>query len=259
MTRRDAVLFGLGTAAWGFAPGEFWNEKEPGQWSDKEVERILTRSPWAKEVRAEMNMSGMRPPGGGGMGGPGMGGPPGGGMGGPGMGGGGMGGPPGGGMGGPGMGGPGGGGMGGPGMGGPGGGMPEFKMLVRWESATPVREAGRRVWPKETAGHYILSVSGLPGGGERGGNRPEMAERRTEMMARLKESTRLQCKGKEAMSPIEVMPQAGDGSMVILFAPEGAGITVKDKDVTFVSKMGPLEVKAKFVLKDMLYRGELAI
>jgi hypothetical protein len=55
--------------------GEFWQDKKPSDWSEKDVKRLLTKSPWAKEGTVEFNMERM-----GGM--PGGGGPPmGGGMG----------------------------------------------------------------------------------------------------------------------------------------------------------------------------------
>jgi hypothetical protein len=78
ITRRRAILgIGLGSslAAWGFAPGEFWDDKQPSEWSEKEVQRMLTKSPWAKEAGLEVT---------GGRGGRGMGGPGGRGPGGPG-------------------------------------------------------------------------------------------------------------------------------------------------------------------------------
>jgi hypothetical protein len=125
ITRRRAILgIGLGTslAAWGFAPGESWNDKQPSQWSEKDIERLLTKSPWAKEVTPEMDFTG--------MGGPGMGGPP---------------------MGGPGMGGP----------GGPGGPF-DMTAVVRWESAAPLRDAAKGKLPLDPSGSYVVSVSGLP-------------------------------------------------------------------------------------------------
>lgn len=95
ITRRIAILglgFGPTLATRGFAPGEFWNDKQPSEWSEKDIQHLLTKSPWAKEATAEMNLPNMGGPEGGGgrgggvsggrMGGPGMGGP---GMGGPGM------------------------------------------------------------------------------------------------------------------------------------------------------------------------------
>src|ERR1039457_2953158 len=55
--------------------GEFWQDKKPSDWSEKDVKRLLTKSPWAKEGTVAFNMERM-----GGM--PGGGGPPmGGGMG----------------------------------------------------------------------------------------------------------------------------------------------------------------------------------
>lgn len=68
---------------WGSPAGDFWNDKQPDQWAEKDVQRLLTKSPWAKDAAVEMDFGGMGGPGGGfPMGGPGMDGPPG--MGGPG-------------------------------------------------------------------------------------------------------------------------------------------------------------------------------
>lgn len=140
LTRRGvlALVAGACVTRWerlyGFS-SDFWNKKDPGEWSSQEIEQLTSKSPWAKEVSAQANSPDEREAGG--MGGPGT--ATGGGMGGPRMGGGGMGGPR---MGGPGMGGP---GVGGPGMGGGrrrGGGPAEsFKGTVRWESAKPVLDA----------------------------------------------------------------------------------------------------------------------
>jgi hypothetical protein len=79
-TRRKALLIGLGSGyiVLGFSPGDFWNDKPPSEWSEKEIERLLTKSPWAKEASPHMNLPGMSgPDGGGGMpggrgGGPGL-------------------------------------------------------------------------------------------------------------------------------------------------------------------------------------------
>src|SRR5207245_1347169 len=98
---------------------DFWNKKEPAEWSAQEIEQLTTKSPWSKEASAHFarDESEQSPAGGGGGYPGGGGGYPGGGGGYPG-GGGGMGGPRIGGMGGGRMGGPG--GMGGGGMGGGG-------------------------------------------------------------------------------------------------------------------------------------------
>ena len=76
ITRRNLILTGAGVLPL-FAAADFWNKKKPSEWSEKEVQALLTKSPWAKDASVEFNMQGME-------GGPdgGMGGPPGGGMGG---------------------------------------------------------------------------------------------------------------------------------------------------------------------------------
>ena len=127
-------MIGFGMAALLFA-APFWVEKPYTEWTEKETNRVLSDSPWARPAAVKLDFSSM-PQGGFGGRGAGMGGPGGtGGAGGP---GGGMGGPP---MGGgPGMGGP---GMRGPG-GGMGGGMPQMNAVVMWRSALPVRQASRR-------------------------------------------------------------------------------------------------------------------
>ncbi len=264
ITRRKALLAGLGPAI-ASSPrayaGEFWNDKEPSAWSDKEVERMLTKSPWVKDAAVQMNFSAM-PQGGAGGGRPGGGMGGGMGRGGPGMGGG-MGGQ---GMGGPGMGSPGlggGGPMGGPPGEGPGGGPPQFKVVVRWESAAPVRAARKKDLAEQDAAHDLISVSGLPALGAR--RRPQGAdgqpeadrERRQQMQERMNQNTSLQPKGRVAISPARI--EAGDGTMLFYFTKEAVPLSLDDKEVAFATQFGPLEVKAKFVLKEMRYRGKLAV
>jgi hypothetical protein len=184
----------------------------------------------------------------------------------------------------------GGGGMGsGGGMGMGGGGapsMPQIKAVVRWETAAPVLQATKSKWPDAVAGNYLITVTGLPmmGGGPGGrGPRPPQGqqfqagggqapppqqqqmnpeERRRMMQERLKDATRLERKGKDPIAPSEVrMGQAQDGSavMMFLFMKGSQPIEPADKEVTFLTQMGPLGVKAKFPLKDMIVNGKLEL
>jgi len=76
MTRRGAMaglILGSSMMVWGSPASDFWNEKQPHEWAEKDVQRLLTKSPWAKDAAVEMDFGGMGGPG---MGGPGMG-PPG--------------------------------------------------------------------------------------------------------------------------------------------------------------------------------------
>jgi hypothetical protein len=62
ITRRRALLsalavppslLGLG-GGWDAFAGEFWQEKAPSDWSEAEVQRPLTRSPWARAAAARL-------------------------------------------------------------------------------------------------------------------------------------------------------------------------------------------------------------
>src|SRR5260370_14151471 len=35
------------------ASGDFWNKKPPSQWTTQEIDQLITKSPWAKEVKAQ--------------------------------------------------------------------------------------------------------------------------------------------------------------------------------------------------------------
>src|SRR5580704_14207497 len=107
---------------------DFWKSKDSTQWSSDEVNKILTDSPWAKEITVTSGQQGQQRRGGGRRGGMG-GGFPGGGGGGGYPGGGGGGGYPGGG--------------GGGGGGGGYGGINE-KVVLRWDSALPIQQALQR-------------------------------------------------------------------------------------------------------------------
>ncbi|HSB13585.1 MAG TPA: hypothetical protein VLE22_03950 [Bryobacteraceae bacterium] len=259
LTRRAVLTFTAAASAslWNrlfAANSDFWNRKKPEDWSSDEIERLVTKSPWAKEVTAEFN----QPERGGRGGGMGV---PGGGMGGPTTRRGGMGMPP-----------IGGGGMGIPPLGGggrdgrPSGGMERRKVTVRWESAKPIREALKTPLPDSLADRYVISVNGLPmmpGSGRRredeGSEDTSRAPRN--MLERLKETTFLQPKGKESVQPgvVERQPSAGGASLLFGFSRETLVLHPEDKEVTFTMAMGPLEVKTKFKLTDMTYREELAL
>jgi hypothetical protein len=178
LTRRGVLTLaaGAGMAGWSRLnafSSDFWNKKEPAEWSAEEIEQLTTKSPWSRETSAQFSQDERDGgyPGGGGGGYPGGGGGyPGGGGGYPG-GGGGY--PGGGGMGGPRIGGiP---GMGGGGMGGGRGGgrgrrgqsAESIKGTVRWESAKPILEALKTPLPDVFANHYVISVSGFPLSGGR--------------------------------------------------------------------------------------------
>jgi hypothetical protein len=256
-SRRSVLLLAAaGATGWGrlYAAAGFWNKKPPSEWTSEEIDTLLTKSPWAKEVTAQ-GSPGDRPGGSTGGGNTG-GGYPGGGGGGY---------PPGGGYPGGGGGYPGGGGMGRPrigiggipGIGFPGGGGGRgrggqrggatYKTTVRWESAQPVQDAQKSTLPDVFAGHYVISVSGVPL------PPPEEVEN-------LKQFASLQPKGKELIQAGVVHQQVGSGNVLLFgFSRELLPLSASDREVDFQARIGHLPLKARFDCKEMQYNGKLAV
>ncbi len=154
--------------------------------------------------------------------------------------------------------------------------MASAKLTIRWDSAAPVHEALVKSeaadaskfaeWSKE---YYVVSVSGLPQMGQRrrGGDddseqQPDpdrQKEMRERMEARLKENTSLKLKSRSvAPERIETLESPGGRTLVFLF-PRTANIIADDKEATFVMGMGPMEVKTKFPLKEMMFKERLEL
>jgi hypothetical protein len=244
ITRRG-VLTLAATAGFGrlYASNtDFWNKKEPADWSSQEIDQLTSKSPWAKEVNASVNGSSQ----GSGMGG---GGPMGGGGGGMGR-----------------IGGMGG-GMGGGRRGGGGGMSQNFKGTVRWESAKVVLDATKLPLPEAFSNHYVISVSGLPldAGSRRrtqtsDDDSTSSSNSNTDTLERLKGVTYLEPKGKRDLQPGLVQQQTSSyGSVLFGFSKDMMTIKPEDKEVTFTTQFGRLSIKTKFNLKDMLYHGDLAV
>jgi hypothetical protein len=232
LTRRSLLLMAACSPLIG-SGGDFWNKKAPSEWSQEEIDTLITHSPWAHEVTASAGEGGGHGPrmGGGGIGFPG----------------GGIGFPGGGGMGG----GRGHGGHGGGGQGGEGG--QQAKGVVRWESAQPIRDALKSSPPEEFANHYVISVNGFPlrSHGED-----------SDEIDRLKSFTSLQPKGKAVAQPGVVRQQqtAGVGvSLLFGFDKDVLALGPNDKEVDFATQLGHLTIKTKFNLKEMVYRGAQAL
>jgi hypothetical protein len=227
ITRRQAILTGLGfpialasVPAQAFTSKEFWNEKMPSDWTDAELHELLNKSPWAKEGSiSDTTKRGSLNSA--------------------------------------------------PAGGGGGGGrrrgrtssspnsaaastgpLVQWKATVRWESALPIREALHRGAPGPLPDDYILNVFGeVPGVDTDSGD------------AALKDNTILEHKGDRIkLNRVEPAPKnslSEDGTL--FYFSRLLALKLEDREVTFSTKLGPLVVKCKFTLKDMLYRGNLEL
>jgi hypothetical protein len=235
ISRRSAIIkglglgmgLGLGAAAKGWAK-DFWNDKKAADWTADEIQQMLTKSPWGKDASifdsaAHKGVSSAPSRAGGRYGS-----------------------------------------RNGSQMPGnslpPASGLAGWRASVRWESALPVRDAMKAAKSADVDENYIIALVGDIPGVSVPSDDDEPAERQRKLDV-LKESTRLERRDdplelqRVAISPRTPLSPAG----TLYYFSRVLPLTPEDKQVTFVTKVGPLEVKCKFALRDMVYRGNLEL
>jgi hypothetical protein len=136
-------------------------------------------------------------------------------------------------------------------------------LMVVWQSALPVKQAlARRRFGAEAVGSvdakkfldenpgYLIGVSGLT---------PELL-RAVQAKPEILQRTTLSVKGKEPLhaSDILVSPPGKATEAVFVF-PKTTAFAVDDKDVEFSTQLGTSVVKNRFHLKDMVVNGTLQL
>jgi|HubBroStandDraft_6_1064221.scaffolds.fasta_scaffold114517_2 hypothetical protein len=216
MSRRRWVYAfggGLGLAATQlFGASQFWNKKEPSAWTSEEVLQLATKSPWAMVARVLPN----------------------------------------------------------PGRdrgsfdstvpdlsGGNAGGrstnnrlgdvavIPVEEVTVVWESAEPLKDALKTVFPRDFANHYVIGVHELP-----------LNEGRQKV--NLESMTaHLQVRGKGSIDSGGILPSRS--VTMFAFAKELLTLSATDKEAVFMLETNQYSITARFGLKEMVYRGKLAV
>jgi hypothetical protein len=228
MTRRSALLAGLGlplgaiTFPVGAFAKDFWNERKPQDWTSSEVKELLTKSPWAKDASITDNgqIGGMGVPRGAVSRRSGR---------------------------------------------GPAGGTDtsnpsakiKWKAIIRWESALPVREALKKAAPKDVKNFYVLNVIGnLPGAVSSSDEQPDSVSSQY-----LKEVTKLEHKGDQVhLSRVELVAENDlSPAGTLFYFSRMLALMPSDKEALFTTKIGPLDVKCTFTLKEMMYGGALEL
>jgi hypothetical protein len=236
-----ATLIGFGLCAYA---ADFW-QKPASEWTDKEVQKMMTNSPWAKPFG--VNMVGPSTGFGTAQGNTGA--------------------DPGGGApisegGGGGRGGRGGGGGGGAPGGGGGFGGGSVDIVARWQSAMPEKLAFVRMrfgaegatsdQSKQILEHqddgYVIILSG--------NLRPFLRVNPEGAKKIIQDNTVLGVHGKEAirLQSVDVTPM-----QVVYTFSRATPLTVEDKEVEFTTKLADVVLKYKFRLKDMVYNGKLEL
>ncbi|MDE3195861.1 MAG: hypothetical protein KGN84_05935 [Acidobacteriota bacterium] len=209
------------------AAGGFWDKKPPTSWSEDEIMQMTTHSPWARETNLDFDVTDFVVPG---SGSPYA-------------------------------------GNNGSGIGAtterPAGVLKRAPVLVRWESAKPIRDALLVPIPRDFAGRYVLSVSNVP---------PEamLGEKRLSpgappiplqsFLENLQAAATLEAQGKEpAGAGIVRLLARSDSTYLFGFSKDLLPLTVRDKEVLFTLRTKRVSVKARFQPKDMVYKGVLAL
>lgn len=126
--------------------------------------------------------------------------------------------------------------------------------VVRWESAAPIRDASKTQLQPDPAGSYVISVSGFP-------MMSELVESLGAAgLENMKKTTSLQRAGKPAVAPTYITVPFDQSGVLLFYFPSGANpISAEDKQVVFQTKAEGFGLKVKFVPKEMVYRGKLAL
>jgi hypothetical protein len=181
---------------------DFWETRPFTDWSDKELQELMSDSPWTRNVRVVLNTPGQR-----------------------------------------------------------GQGPSKQKLTISWRSALPMKQAfvrnqvglERPIPPdsqlilERQEEFYVVSLSGLP----------QSYSRAT---GTLKNETFLERPHKDPISPSSTIIQPVKDTVMLVFAfPRTDPITLKDREVEFVTKLGQIVIRKKFNLKSMVFHGELEL
>jgi hypothetical protein len=138
-----------------------------------------------------------------------------------------------------------------------------FRVLARWETAAPIRLAGGPPLPELAGQFYVIRLRGLPLMPPPKPKKGEPPINPNEgLLAAVKAGSTLERKNKPAIRCTNLFMGSGDtANEALLFFPRqaDAAITIADKLVTLESSFTPYQLSIKFPLKEMLYKGELAL
>jgi hypothetical protein len=255
MKKSTVLLFVCGVALWA---ADFWQTKPFTSWDQKEAQKLLLDSPWARRVSISLATNPQSGGKGGGRGGRGGGGPAGDSID-PGIAGGAPGATPG-------IAETGGGRGGGFGAGSSDTGVaqvPSLALLVSFRSALPLRQALAKIKYGAEAGtspeakklvedkqeYYIVGVAGLP---------VYVQPHDDDDKKRILIQTLLSAKGKDPLTAMDVQFSMDGRNVDAYFIfPRTTEFTPNDKEVEFNTKVGGLTIKDRFNLKNMVINGKL--
>jgi len=156
------------------------------------------------------------------------------------------------------------------------------KAVVTWTTALPMRQALVRqavglngAVTKDAAAYlslvpntYVVAllVSGGPSSATYASQAQEVQKEtflmrtdgRSPLEALTVEAQAVDQTGKLITGPVALSPEGGSTLFVFQFA-KGLALTMIDREVEFATKVGGYTIKKKFKMKDMVFKGELAL
>jgi hypothetical protein len=135
-------------------------------------------------------------------------------------------------------------------------GAPTIRLLVRWESALPIRAAELKAHeatpPTLSDDGYMIAVYDVPASFAKGDP--------TSLGKPLKESAALKREGKKDVFPSRVEVFELEKSVVVVYQfPLSAEISKKDGVVEFSALIGRLQVSQHFLVEEMQFQGKLEL
>jgi len=131
-----------------------------------------------------------------------------------------------------------------------------IRLLVRWESALPVRAAelkAREAQPPTLSDDgYLIAVYGVPFTDAKGDP--------LSLARDFKESAFLKRDGKKDVKPLSVEAFELEHNVVVVYRfPMSAEISKKDSAVEFIALIGRLQVSQTFSVEEMQFQGKLEL
>jgi hypothetical protein len=123
--------------------------------------------------------------------------------------------------------------------------LPVTEVTVVWQSAQPLLDALKSSFPSDFANHYVIGVNDLPK--EEGGRKVNLQSM----------TANLQARGKDSVDAGAI--QQTREVVLFAFSKELLPLTPADKEVIFLLDTNQYSIKVRFDLKEMMYRGKLAV
>jgi hypothetical protein len=123
--------------------------------------------------------------------------------------------------------------------------LPVAEVTVVWESAQPLLDALKSSFPSDFANHYVIGVNDLP---------KEELGRKVNLESM---TANLQVPGKDSADAGAI--QQTREVVLFAFSKELLPLTPSDREVVFMLDTNQYSIRTRFDLKEMMYRGKLAV